>query len=231
MSKPHHPACALFVLLACIPPALATQDADVRLSVLSFANWVQAQHVNVQQGCRVRTVCNVRRDASTRIHTHTPQSYCLYWSLCPTPQGDATRVTSMIALPNGPGALQHVPLVPTAQPPKTPVLWESTPRGRDPWTGAPSGWTAATNDSTPPAPRTDDGPVLDSALAVAVASLSDLRALHVSGVGLQGVLPAIWGASLPMLTYVNLSHNVLSGTLPPSFGRLASLAVLYACPR
>lgn len=143
-------------------------------------------------------------------------------------QGAAPRVTALLALPWGPGALRHVPQVPdpTSEPPLQ-GMWEPLARGR-----APPGSVTAQVDFNQGSsgPLADPPPMLDSALAAAIASLSDLRALHIAGIELQGVLPGLWGSSLPHLSYLNLSHNALAGTLPPSFGRLSALAVLYECP-
>lgn len=197
--------------------------ADVQLAVLAFANWVQvtlAADPNGLAGCRVRNVCanTVRTEhmnASPNAIKNIPQRFCIYWTVCPAPVlGAGPRITTLLALPSGFDALQHVPQVPPAQPSQLQGLWDSTSNSTLPIDGL---------------QQADAAPVLDSTLAVAVASLSDLRALHVAGIGLQGTLPSLWGTALPLLAYINVSHNELTGTLPPSFGRLSALTVLCVC--
>ncbi len=71
--------------------------------------------------------------------------------------------------------------------------------------------------------------LLNGSLAFAIASMSDIRALHISGVQLQGHLPAVWGGALPILAYVNVSNNKLTGSLPETYSKLGALQILYVC--
>ena len=135
----------------------------------------------------------------------------MHWAMCQV--GDEQRITTLVALPADDAlAMRYVPQAWGATPPAP----SSEPAAPAP---LPNGYQAPAS----PQPL----PVLDGDLALAIASMTDLRALHLSGVGLRGMLPALWGASLPQLVYLNLSHNQLGGGLPATYGRLGNLHTLY----